>query len=63
MADFEDYYSGICLEGMRKYMKNLSENSWSSGQDLILVPPRHGAGMLPIQLQNMVAEDRDWLLY
>jgi hypothetical protein len=61
MAYFAEYHSGICLEGVRKYMKNLSENSWSAGQDLFLVPPRHGAGVPPVQ--NMVDEDMDWLLY
>jgi hypothetical protein len=28
------YYPGIHLEGLRKAMKNLSQYSWSLGQDL-----------------------------
>jgi hypothetical protein len=27
-------YPGMCLEGLRKIMKNLGHDNWSTGQDL-----------------------------
>jgi hypothetical protein len=39
-------YPGICLEGLRKTMKNLSQDIQSPGRDMNSVPPEYGAGML-----------------
>jgi hypothetical protein len=38
------HYSGICLKGLRKITKNLSEDSQSLNQDLNLEPPIYEAG-------------------
>jgi hypothetical protein len=40
------YYPGICLAGPRKSTKNLSQDSWSLGQDLNLGPPEYEAQVL-----------------
>jgi hypothetical protein len=40
------YYSGICLEGLRKTTKNLSQDSRSPGRDLDPGPPEYEAGVL-----------------
>jgi hypothetical protein len=40
------YYPGICLEALRKTMKNLSQSSWSLGQDLNPGPPDPGVLLL-----------------
>jgi hypothetical protein len=40
------YYPGVCLENLRKTMKNLSQDSRSPGQDLDPGPPKYEAGVL-----------------
>jgi hypothetical protein len=35
---------GICIEGLRKTTKNLSQDSWSPGRDLNTGPPKYEAG-------------------
>jgi hypothetical protein len=32
------HYTSICLEGLRKTIKSLTQDSWSVGQDLNLNP-------------------------
>jgi hypothetical protein len=41
------YYQGICLEGLRKITKILSQDSWSPGQDSKTGPPYY-EGVLTI---------------
>jgi hypothetical protein len=45
------YYPGICLEGMRKTMKNLIEDSQSLGQDMKQRPSEYEAGVLTARPQ------------
>jgi hypothetical protein len=40
------YYPGICLEGLRETMKNVSQDSQSAGQDLKPGPSEYKAGVL-----------------
>jgi hypothetical protein len=40
------YYASICLEGWRKTMRNLSQDSQFPGQCLKMEPPMYGAGVL-----------------
>jgi hypothetical protein len=40
------YYPNIHLEGLRKTTKNLSQDSWSPGQELNPGPPEYKAGVL-----------------
>jgi hypothetical protein len=40
------HYPGICVEGLRKATKNLSQNSPSPGQNINPEPPEHEAGVL-----------------
>jgi hypothetical protein len=40
------YYPSICLEGLRKTMKNLNQESWSLGRDLNPGSLKYKAGML-----------------
>jgi hypothetical protein len=40
------YYPSMCLEGLRKTAKNLSNNSWSLDRDLNPGPPEVEAGVL-----------------
>jgi hypothetical protein len=40
------YYSGICLEGLRKIM-NISQDSQSLSSDLNQRPPEYKTGVLP----------------
>jgi hypothetical protein len=42
------YYPGIFVDGLKKTMKNLSQNSWSPGRDLNLGPLEYEAGVLTI---------------
>jgi hypothetical protein len=56
------YYPGICLEGWRKTMRILSQNSQSPGWDLNLGPPKYEArGLTTIttfsDLTNSVAQE------
>jgi hypothetical protein len=48
------YYPNICLEGLRKTTKSLSQDSRSPGRDLNLGPPKYEAGVLTTQLQCSV---------
>jgi hypothetical protein len=41
-----------CLEGLRKIMKNLSQDSQSPHQDLNLGPPKYKAGIIITQPQR-----------
>jgi hypothetical protein len=43
------YYPGICMEGLRKPMKNISQASWSQSEDVKSGPPKYEAGVLPTQ--------------
>jgi hypothetical protein len=43
------YYPDIYLEGFRKTMENLSQDSQFSGQDLNPGPPQYEVGMLTTQ--------------
>jgi hypothetical protein len=45
---------GICLEGVRKTMKNLGQDSRHSDQDLNPGPPEHEAGVLTIRPRRPV---------
>jgi hypothetical protein len=50
------YYPGICVEGLRKTMKNLSQDSRSPGRDLNPGHPEYEAGVLTIRyLMNVFA--------
>jgi hypothetical protein len=40
------YYPGICREGLRKTMKNLSQDTRSPSRDLKPGPPEYEAGVL-----------------
>jgi hypothetical protein len=40
------YYPCIRLEELRKTTKNISQDSWSQGQDLNLGPPKYEAAVL-----------------
>jgi hypothetical protein len=40
------YYTGICLEGLRKTTKNLSQVSRSLRRDLNLAPTEYEAGVI-----------------
>jgi hypothetical protein len=40
------YYLNIYLEGLRKTMMDLSQDSWSSGQGLNLGPLEYEAGLV-----------------
>jgi hypothetical protein len=40
------YYPAICLEGLKKTMKTLSQDKRSSGRDLESGPPEYEAGVL-----------------
>jgi hypothetical protein len=53
VAKFKNY-SGICLEGLKKTMKNLSQDSRSPGQDLNPRPPKYEAGVLTTQPRRSV---------
>jgi hypothetical protein len=46
------YYSGTCMGGLRKTMKNLSHNDQSLGRDLDPGRPEYEAGVLTIQSQR-----------
>jgi hypothetical protein len=47
-------YPGICLEGLRKSTKKLSQDSRSLGRDLNLSPPEYEAGVLTTRLRNTI---------
>jgi hypothetical protein len=42
------HYPIICLEGLKKTTKNLSQDSQSPDWDLNLVPPEYKAGVYPL---------------
>jgi hypothetical protein len=48
------YYPGICLYGLRKTTKNLSQVRQSVGRDLNPGPPEYVAGVLTTQLRCSV---------
>jgi hypothetical protein len=48
------YYPGICLEGLRKAMETLSQDSHSPGEDLNLGPPEYEANVLTTRLKYSV---------
>jgi hypothetical protein len=48
------YYTGICLEGLTKTMKNLSQDSRSPGRDSNPGPPEYYAGMLTTRPRRSV---------
>jgi hypothetical protein len=48
------YYPSICLEGPRKTVQNLSQDSWSPGRDLNPRPPEYEAGVLTTRLRRWV---------
>jgi hypothetical protein len=48
------YYLGICLEGLRKTTKNLSQVSRSPGRDLNPGPPEYEAGVLTTRPRRSV---------
>jgi hypothetical protein len=50
------YYPYNCLEGLRKTMKNLSQDSRSPGQDLNPGHPEYEAGVLTIQPRCSVTQ-------
>jgi hypothetical protein len=43
------YYTGTCVEGLRKITKNLSQDSRSPGRDLNLGSPEYEEGVLTTQ--------------
>jgi hypothetical protein len=47
---FLRYYPDICIEGLRKPTKNISQDSRSSGRDLKPGPPENKAGVLTTRL-------------
>jgi hypothetical protein len=48
------YYPSICLEGLRKTTKNLSQDTRSPVRDLNPGPPEYEEGVLTTQLQRSV---------
>jgi hypothetical protein len=48
------YYPGICLEGLRKTMKNLSQDSRSPGRDLNPGPLEYEAGVVTTRPRRSV---------
>jgi hypothetical protein len=48
------HYPGICLEGLRKIIKALSQDSLSADRDLNLGPPKYEAEVLTTQLCSLV---------
>jgi hypothetical protein len=48
------YYLRIRLEGLRKTMRNLRQDSWSLSQDLNLGLAKYEVGVLTIWLQCLV---------
>jgi hypothetical protein len=40
------YCPGLCLEGLRKTMKNLNQDSHSLSHDLTMAPPEYETGAL-----------------
>jgi hypothetical protein len=48
------YYPGICLEGLTKTTKNLSQHSRSPGRDLNPGPPEYEAGVLTTRTLSLV---------
>jgi hypothetical protein len=52
-------YPSICLEGLRKTTKNLSQDSQSLGWDLNHGPPKYEAGVLTTQPWRLVTCDLD----
>jgi hypothetical protein len=43
------YYAEICLEGLRKDMKNLSQDSWLLRRHSSRAPPAYKSEMLSFQ--------------
>jgi hypothetical protein len=56
------YYSGICLEGLRKTKKNLSQDRWSLDRDINPGHPEHEAGVITTQPRHSVGNTGDWFL-
>jgi hypothetical protein len=50
------YYPGICLKGLGKTTKHLSQNSWRSGQDSNSVPPEYKSEALSLDHTSSVKE-------
>jgi hypothetical protein len=50
---------GICLEGLRKTTKNLSQDSRSPGRDLNPGPPEYEAGVLTTRPRRLVVHMKD----
>jgi hypothetical protein len=48
------YDTGIFLDGLRKTMKSLDQDSQSQGRDLNLGPPEYKAGVLTTWPQHLV---------
>jgi hypothetical protein len=48
------YYAGICLEGVKKTTENLSQDSWSPGQDMNPGPPAYEKEVITTQPQCLV---------
>jgi hypothetical protein len=48
------YYPNICLEGLRKTTKVLSQDSQSPGQDFNMGPRKYEAGVLITQSRRSV---------
>jgi hypothetical protein len=46
------YHPGICLQGLRKTIKNQSQDSQYQAQDLNTKPPKYKAEVIPTQLQH-----------
>jgi hypothetical protein len=56
------YSPVICLEGLRKNTKNLSQDSRCPGRDLNLGPPEYEAGVLTTRPRRSVAW-REWSFF
>jgi hypothetical protein len=44
------YYPNICLEILKKTMKNLSQDTWWLNWDLNQIPPEYTSEVLPLEL-------------
>jgi hypothetical protein len=48
------HYPGICLKGMQKTIKHISQDSRCPSQDSNWVPPKYDSGALPLEPAYLV---------
>jgi hypothetical protein len=56
------YHTGICLEGMRKTTKNLSQDSRSLDRDLNQGPPEYEVCVLSTQVRKGSMKGRERII-